>query len=99
MVFRNHKPRSAHLVEEATNLYKFFVKWNPSKGKQKGEDRVSLDPGRWLPPPLGTLKLNGDPSWCSESRKGSVVGVCRDANGLLVTDFAKKIHAMLALIA
>lgn len=99
MVFRNHKLRSAHLVDEATNLYKLSMKWNPSKRQQKGEDTVPRDHGRWLPPPQGTLKLNVDASRCSESRVGLVAGICRDANGLLVAGFAKKIHAMSALVA
>ncbi|XXG73198.1 hypothetical protein AAC387_Pa07g2157 [Persea americana] len=54
---------------------------------------LTASPDRWLPPPLGWLKLNFDGSFNTNNGKLGIGGLIRDPYGKLVMAYTAEVHA------
>lgn len=96
-VFRRRDPKPCTIIEEASNSARLYMRWNP-RGRLKQRD-LNPVPSRGSLPNQSWLKLSIDASWSGDSGEGAAAGILRDASGVLVSGFARKIRASSASVA
>lgn len=96
-VFQRGKPNPGTIVDDALALHKSFaIQSHAARSLTKKGCDV---PYAWMPPGKGLLKLNVDGSWVDSSSEASIAGICRDAHGVSIAGYVKKIRADSAELA
>ncbi|KAK3436966.1 hypothetical protein EUGRSUZ_C01564 [Eucalyptus grandis] len=99
-IFQGRKPDQLTTRIEARTATELYTK-RAEKGLSRSRRRQleSEIPTKWVSPGSQELQWNIDASWCRSSLAGMVAGVCRNAIGVLVDGFAKKIQASMVAVA
>ncbi|XP_048132172.1 agamous-like MADS-box protein AGL61 [Rhodamnia argentea] len=92
---RGRPPSSIKIVDESIAQNKLFNRWN-LEGRNRRKVVNEL-PARWKPPEKGKLKYNVDGSWSGDSLEGSIAGICRNSDGVVIDGCAEKTRADSAL--
>ncbi|KAL3751447.1 hypothetical protein ACJRO7_012300 [Eucalyptus globulus] len=66
---------------------------------QQKTRRTNAEPAHWRPPDPGWVKINVNGAFTPRTNDGSVAGVCRDENGVLLDDFARSVKVQSPLHA
>ncbi|KAL3740573.1 hypothetical protein ACJRO7_021794 [Eucalyptus globulus] len=91
--FRGSKPNACNIVDLARFQQKSFEKWSVQRTQARttGEND---SPQIWVPPAVGTLKINVDGSLSEDSTEGAIACVVRDHTGALVDGFTRSVRAV-----
>lgn len=60
---------------------------------------IHPDVERWMPPPVGSYKINVDAAFAEKSRHSAFGVICRDANGLVQWGFVDKMKSLSAFMS
>ncbi|XP_048140243.1 uncharacterized protein LOC125316280 [Rhodamnia argentea] len=96
-IFQAKPPDPQGVVIKALAMNENVENW--SRNQQENPVRARDLPSKWLPPDLGSLKINVDGAFVAGTNIGAIAGVCRDSSGVLLGGFASEVEAQSALQA
>ncbi|XP_057418916.1 uncharacterized protein LOC130713137 [Lotus japonicus] len=99
-LFEGKAPNPMQTILKATTLHQeHMMPTNEQNNWQNRAGTCEKGNAPWKPPPANHLKLNVDAAWSKENPINTIAGLLRDRGGVVVSGFAKSVHAPSLLTA